>query len=500
MASTRDRFKSNLKGGIDERRRQRQDAQDDIRRKKREEYIQRKRVSEETKSTNLSKQESNAALVTLINMIKQGNREMKVLVALRQLMSASDGTIPCELAISMGLAPCLVTILQGTLTDDHAIEALWICINLCYGTHESTDAAVKTPGFVNTVGKYVAHANPKVADQAIWCLANIAGDDKDYAEAIVATGIVPMLLQRLQKEPLLLTNVTCMIANMARFKKLTSEMGLAAIGVVIQMIPQVEDESSAYSAVVMIKCILETTKDATKHMAALIPHMPALLHRWDQDLNLTGVPLIIGQIASNTDDSLVDGLLRHPVLPMMLKALTTANVKKDAVKNTAWALSNITAGTSKQIQEVFNANLMPVIVHRLKNSVYEIRKELLWVAANAIDGANKEQIKFMVTQGIIPGLCQALEDYDSRMLLNTLRAIKKILQKGEPNYPDLIEQAQGLDKIEGLQEHASNLVYEAAHDIVATFYTPVEEDEFDVDSDEFHFAPPTVVADQKYEF
>jgi hypothetical protein len=54
----------------------------------------------------------------------------------------------------------------------------------------------------------------------------------------------------------------------------------------------------------------------------------------------------------------------------------------------AWAISNITAGTSEQIQAVLEANIFPSLIEMLQSQEvnFEVKKELVWAVANAANG------------------------------------------------------------------------------------------------------------------
>lgn len=64
-----------------------------------------------------------------------------------------------------------------------------------------------------------------------------------------------------------------------------------------------------------------------------------------------------------------------------------------AAQEACWAVSNITAGTSEQIQAVLDANFLPALIHVLQHDEQPVRKEALWAVANATSGGSKPQIQ-----------------------------------------------------------------------------------------------------------
>lgn len=91
-----------------------------------------------------------------------------------------------------------------------------------------------------------------------------------------------------------------------------------------------------------------------------------------------------------------------------------------------------------------------------------------------------------MSQGCIKPLCELLVCPDPRTITVCLEGIENILGIGEVQrnmgntgdvnlYAQLVEDAEGLEKIEGLQNHENNKIYEKAVKILETYW--VEEDD-----------------------
>merc|ERR1712190_711777 len=79
---------------------------------------------------------------------------------------------------------------------------------------------------------------------------------------------------------------------------------------------------------------------------------------------------------SHTQVILQGGALNH------LKDLLGHN-KKSIRKEACWTISNVTAGTQDQIQEVVNAGLIPPVIQHLQNADFDIKNEAASVISNA---------------------------------------------------------------------------------------------------------------------
>ncbi len=169
---------------------------------------------------------------------------------------------------------------------------------------------------------------------------------------------------------------------------------------------------------------------------------------------------------------------------------TLLNCPKKAIRHEACrAISNITAGNKVQIQSVIDGNIIPQLIGLLGCAELGIKKEAAWAIANATACGASEQIRYIVAQGCIRPLCDSLAAIDARLIQVALEALDNILAAGKREcsneYADLIEEAEGLAKIEQLQEHQDTGIYEKAVRIMENYFCG-EDDELDND-DGFHY-------------
>ena len=135
------------------------------------------------------------------------------------------------------------------------------------------------------------------------------------------------------------------------------------------------------------------------------------------------VPDVVEKVAS-----LVQGgerALRH-----LLNLLNSH--KKTIRKETCWVISNITAGSADQIQEVIDMGLIPPLLVLSAKGSLDMKKEAAWAIANATCDGTLEQIRYLVKQDFIPLLCKLLTGQeDTNIVKVTLRAIENILKRGK---------------------------------------------------------------------
>jgi len=119
----------------------------------------------------------------------------------------------------------------------------------------------------------------------------------------------------------------------------------------------------------------------------------------------------------------------------------------------------------------------------LGDSEYDVKKEACWAITNATSGGSKNQIAFLVSKGCIKPLCALLNSADPRLLSIALDALENVLKsddrdsKNNTTYADMVEESEGLEKIEALQTHQNIDIYNKAVHILETYFGAEEESE-----------------------
>ncbi|XP_006822540.2 importin subunit alpha-1-like, partial [Saccoglossus kowalevskii] len=114
---------------------------------------------------------------------------------------------------------------------------------------------------------------------------------------------------------------------------------------------------------------------------------------------------------------------------------------------------------------------------------FKSQKEAVWAITNYTSGGTVEQIIMIVQAGVLKPLCDLMVVKEAKVVLVILDAIGNLLLAGEKlNQVDvvslMIEECGGLDKLEGLQQHENEQVYQAALKLIEKFFSG-EEDEDD---------------------
>lgn len=172
----------------------------------------------------------------------------------------------------------------------------------------------------------------------------------------------------------------------------------------------------------------------------------------------------IGNIVTGNDEQTQE-VVNAGALPALRELLTHA--KKAIRKEACWTVSNITAGNEKQIQSIKDESIIQLLIKIMTDDDFDVKKEAAWAISNATSGGSKEQIEYLVNQNCIPPLCDLLKAKDARVISVALDGLQNILEKGKPTqageqnmFAQFVDEAGGADKIEELQYHKEEEIYE----------------------------------------
>ncbi|CAL5184324.1 unnamed protein product [Lathyrus oleraceus] len=478
----------------DEGRRRREDNMVEIRKSKREESLLKKRreglqaqfpTPLQSSSIVEKKLESLPAMIAGV-LSDDNSQQLEATTQFRKLLSI-ERSPPIEEVIQSGVVPRFVEFLVREDFPQLQFEAAWALTNIASGTSENTKVVIDH-GAVPIFVKLLSSPSDDVREQAVWALGNVAGDSPRCRDLVLSNGALIPLLSQLNEQAKLsmLRNATWTLSNFCRGKPQPPFEQVRPALPALERLVFSNDEEVLTDACWALSYLSDGTNDKIQAVieAGVCGRLVQLLLHPSPSVLIPALRTV-GNIVTG-DDMQTQAIINHGALPCLL-SLLTHNHKKSIKKEACWTISNITAGNKEQIQAVIEAGLIAPLVNLLQNAEFDIKKEAAWALSNGTSGGTHDQIKYLVSQGCIKPLCDLLVCPDPRIVTVCLEGLENILKVGEAEksfgntgdvnaYAQAIDDAEGLEKIENLQSHDNNEIYEKAVKILETYWLEDEDE------------------------
>ncbi|EFA77535.1 putative importin subunit alpha C [Heterostelium album PN500] len=371
---------------------------------------------------------------------------------LRKMVSLEHAP-PLDEVVSFGFVPRLLDLLLSTVPSIQC-ESCWVITNILSGASKYVTFIIQSGGLVRLCS-LVSSNDESLREQVIWAIGNIAGDNAQHRDLVLAANVLPMLLTYLRATNAKLSLKRLLIWTVSNLCRGKPKPSLALVGealpVIANIIATEVDREMMVDALWAMSYLSDATNEDIYEIikTGVVPRIVQLLNI-DEISVLVPSLRTFGNLVTGDDKSTLYVLSMNP-FPALKKLLQSP--KNAIIKETVWSMSNIVACSTKIIQMAIDAQMLPPLIQMLSvNSRVDLQKEILWCVSNLVDGGNQEQINYvMIDLNAFTILCNLLptkQDQALSLILSSIASVfKHCPSKGEL-YANKLVQLDGIASFE----------------------------------------------------
>ena len=414
----------------------------------------------------------------IINLFHSQNIDEKFrgLIGIRKLLSI-EPTPPIEEMINLKIVPELINLLDNS-PNEFKYEAIWSLTNIAYGNPEQANTILIYGGIPKIINLLDSDIE-EIKSQTIWLAGNLIGESPKIRDMLIELKIFDKILTILAStnDENYIKICTWTISNFFRVKPIPNyETAYKCFKVIARVIMIYETTNREFitDATFIFSIITKYYKKFLKEIIDinLLPYIIKYLDIDDKSIIMICLR-IVGNIAAEDNANLTQKLFDLNILDKLKYTLFNESVS--IRKESAFILSNLAAGTQRQIEIIIEQNFLQILYKVFKNDLPKVKKEVLYAVGNLSSVEDEKYMKKLVDDGILIFVNDCIKEQDAKSIALGLEILGNVLafgkKKGELNYfIKEIETMGMVDILEKLQTHDDQVIYEKTMDILDNYF------------------------------
>ena len=414
----------------------------------------------------------------IINLFRSQNidEKFKGLIGLRKLLSI-ESTAPIQEIIDLNLVPELINLLDNPLYE-FKYEATYCLCNIASGTPDQAKTIIIYGG-IPKILNLLDCSIEEIKSQTIWLVSNLVSDSDKIRAALIENKIFDKILTILSttNNESYINLSAWAISNFFKVKPvLNYDICKKAFNNIARavLIYNKDDEDFITDVCFFFSVVTHKYKEFNQEIidTGLLQKIIKFLDTKKKNIILTSLR-IIGNIACTENANQTQKLIDLGVLEKLKYTLFNENIS--IRRESAFILSNIAAGTQKQIEAVIDQNFFQILYKVFTNDNQKVKKEAIIAIANMTNVEDEKYMKKIFEDNILMIILELLKKEDAFFILIGLEILVNIFifseKKGrKKEFQNECEKMGISDVLEKLQMNENQMVYEKTLTILETYF------------------------------
>ena len=414
----------------------------------------------------------------IINLFRSQNidEKFKGLIGLRKLLSI-ESTAPIQEIIDLNIVPELINLLDNPLYE-FKYEATYCLCNIASGTPDQAKTIIIYGG-IPKILNLLDCSIEEIKSQTIWLVSNLVSDSDKIRAALIENKIFDKILTILSttNNESYINLSAWAISNFFKVKPvLNYDICKKAFNNIARavLIYNKEDEDFITDVCFFFSVVTHKYKEFNQEIidTGLLQKIIKFLDTKKKNIILTSLR-IIGNIACTENANQTQKLIDLGVLEKLKYTLFNENIS--IRRESAFILSNIAAGTQKQIEAVIDQNFFQILYKVFTNDNQKVKKEAIIAIANMTNVEDEKYMKKIFEDNILMIILELLKKEDAFYILIGLEILVNIFifseKKGrKKEFQNECEKMGISDVLEKLQMNENQMVYEKTLTILETYF------------------------------